>query len=108
MNSACPDLENLGWSDHFRYAFAAVQVEGCTPARVMLQERDLYTVMGTDGEFTAEVAGRFRHEALSPEDYPAVGDWVAVRLPEGEGRGAIHAETHVDAGLFELCRWAGA
>ncbi|MBN2265287.1 MAG: ribosome small subunit-dependent GTPase A, partial [Candidatus Aminicenantes bacterium] len=28
-------------------------------------------------------SGRFRHQALGPADYPAVGDWAAVRPVEG-------------------------
>ncbi len=84
-------LESLGWNEHFRNAFAGMEAEGYAPARVMLQERELYSVCGAEGEFAAEVAGRMRHEALGPEEYPAVGDWVAVRLPQGEGRAAVHA-----------------
>ncbi len=91
VTTAHPNLESLGWSEHFRSAFADMESEGFAPARVMLQERELYSVCATAGEFAAEVAGRFRHEAQRPEDFPAVGDWVAARLPDGEGRAAIHA-----------------
>ena len=97
VSSVSFSLEDLGWNDHFQRALAAIEVEGCVPARVMLQERELYSVCGAEGEYAAEVAGRFRHQALAPEgclsagDWPAVGDWVAVRLPRGEGRAAVHA-----------------
>jgi ribosome biogenesis GTPase len=48
------------------------------------EDRDRYRVH--DGaERAAEIAGRFRHDARSRADYPAVGDWVAVRVPEGDG-----------------------
>lgn len=91
MDTTDTDLESLGWNEHFRSAFAELETEGFAPARVMLQERELYSVCAAGGEFAAEVAGRFRHEAPGPADYPAVGDWVAARLPDGEGRAAIHA-----------------
>ncbi len=54
-------LESLGWNEHFRNAFAGMEAEGYAPARVMLQERELYSVCGAEGEFAAEVAGRMRH-----------------------------------------------
>ena len=47
-------------------------------ARVLVQHRSLYRVVTEEGESAAEVSGRFRHEALSPADYPAVGDFVLV------------------------------
>ena len=37
----------------------------------------LYRIAG-DADGWAEVSGRFRHEAASPADFPAVGDWVGV------------------------------
>lgn len=91
MSSVRFTLEDLGWSEQFQQGFAGMETEGCAPARVMLQERELYSVCGAEGEYAAEVAGRFRHQALTPQEYPAVGDWVAVRLPRGEGRASIHA-----------------
>ncbi len=91
MSSINLSLENLGWNDHFQRAFAGMEAEGYAPARVMLQERELYSVCGAEGEYAAEVAGRFRHQALGPQDYPAVGDWVAVRPPQGTGRAAVHS-----------------
>ena len=50
-------------------------------ARVLIQHRSLYRVVTEEGESAAEVSGRFRHEALSPADYPAVGDFVLVTPP---------------------------
>ena len=90
MSSADLSLEALGWKEPFQRAFSAMEAEGYTPARVMLQERELYSICGAQGEYLAEVSGRFRHESLGPQDYPAVGDWVAVRPAQGEGRAAIH------------------
>lgn len=91
MTNRKSDLASLGWNDHFRSAFGGLEAEGLAPARVMLQERELYSICAAGGEFAAEVAGRLRHEAPGPEDFPAVGDWVAARLPAGQGRAAIHA-----------------
>ncbi len=42
------------------------------------------------GEAAGEVSGRFRHRARGPADYPAVGDWAAVR-PAGDDLVVIEA-----------------
>jgi ribosome biogenesis GTPase len=81
-------LGRLGWSDQFETEFAQYAADGLVPARVVAQHRGSYAVHDGDGETWAEVAGRLRHEARSPADFPCVGDWVAVR-PRPEGDGAI-------------------
>lgn len=82
-------LAALGWNDFFATAFAGLP-DGLVPARV-IQQRGLYGVGAEEGDFLAVPSGRFRHESLGPMDYPAVGDWVALRLPEGEGQALIHS-----------------
>jgi ribosome biogenesis GTPase len=48
-------------------------------ARVVAVHKETSIVRGPDGiDRAAVVSGRFRHEALAPSDYPAVGDWVTV------------------------------
>ncbi len=32
----------------------------------------------------AELSGKFRHEAVTKGDYPAVGDWVYIKKIENE------------------------
>ncbi|MEX1172407.1 MAG: ribosome small subunit-dependent GTPase A, partial [Chloroflexota bacterium] len=49
------------------------------PARVVAVHKGTAIVRGSDGtDRPAIVTGRFRHEALAPSDYPAVGDWVVL------------------------------
>ncbi len=91
VNDVHRGLVDLGWNEHFERAFVRFESEGLAPARVMLRERDLYFVGTPDGECAAEIAGRLRHQAVGPRDYPAVGDWVAVRAPDAGGRASIHA-----------------
>lgn len=40
-----------------------------------------------DGEVTAEVTGRLRHQAAGPADLPAVGDWVCLVRHDGPDAG---------------------
>src|SRR4051812_20713962 len=65
-------LENLGWSGFF----ALQQCPG-VPARVSFASRDRFTVWTQTGEKEAIVSGDLRHNSAL---WPAVGDWVALRL----------------------------
>lgn len=47
--------------------------------------------MTTLGEHNAVVSGKFAYAALSPSDFPAVGDWVLAEPMPGEDRSIIHA-----------------
>ena len=38
----------------------------------------------------AELSGKFRHEAITKGDYPAVGDWVYIKKIEDEKKAIIH------------------
>ncbi|MGM0384560.1 MAG: ribosome small subunit-dependent GTPase A [Actinomycetota bacterium] len=84
------DLDDYGWDATFRAAFAPRAELGVFPGRVVRQARDLSTLVTTDGEVDAVVAGRFRHRAAGPADFPAVGDWVVFRPGDG-GRATIEA-----------------
>jgi ribosome biogenesis GTPase / thiamine phosphate phosphatase len=81
----------LGWNRELEEAFAPHAAEDLIPARVTVQNRGLYLVAGDDGELEAEIAGRMRHEASGGGALPAVGDWVALRPPQADGRATIVA-----------------
>lgn len=57
-------------------------------ARVILQEKGLYTLSYEGEEKRAEVSGKFRYEAATVSDYPAVGDYVTASWPS-DGSNAI-------------------
>ena len=71
----------LGWNDFFQE-----QIASDTPppqvARIVEEQRGAYRVAG-DFDGWAEVSGKFRHDARSTADFPAVGDWVCVTPPRG-------------------------
>jgi ribosome biogenesis GTPase len=85
-----PRLPELGWSDFFAARFAAHEADGLRPGRVLSQEKLLYLVHDGKTELSAELSGRFRHEAEKTGAFPAVGDWVAIR-PHSEDHALIHA-----------------
>ena len=71
-------LAELGWTPELDAAFAGHLAAGRRPARVMVEHQHAYTVRTADGEGTAAVSGRYRFETRGPDDFPAVGDWVAI------------------------------
>jgi len=81
-------LTELGWSSFFEK-----QGEPNTPlvpARVAEENRSLYRILCEQGEFLAELSGRFRHEIVPRVGLPAVGDWVLARLQPNEERATVH------------------
>jgi ribosome biogenesis GTPase len=71
-------LEDLGYDDFFETHRKASGLPDDAVARVIAQHRGAYGIKNPAGEYLAEVTGRLVHTALTSEDYPAVGDWVAV------------------------------
>jgi ribosome biogenesis GTPase len=78
-------LERLGWSPFFEAQRIQSGRRDLQFARVIEEQRDACRV---SGEFSgwAEPGGRFRHQATSRDDFPAVGDWVGVRGPMAEAQ----------------------
>lgn len=86
-------LTNWGYSSRRRADFEATTagISGCVPGRVCTEHKGMYRVVTETGFCLAQVSGRLRHDARSRADYPAVGDWVALQLMDGEERGVIQA-----------------
>ena len=56
----------------------------------MVEEfKGLYRVRSAQAEYLAEAAGKLQHQAAGREDFPAVGDWVAIMARPQEGRARI-------------------
>ncbi|MBA4792476.1 ribosome small subunit-dependent GTPase A [Phenylobacterium sp.] len=83
-------LSSYGWTDELQHDFAPYADQGLIPARVAVQHRARYVLIGAAGEFSAEASGRFLHNA-SATDLPVVGDWVAVTPPQGDGVAIVQA-----------------
>ncbi len=84
-------LEQLGWDSEYEHQFTSHREAGLVPARVAREDRERYLVLHEGGESPAEIAGRMRHEARTRADYPAVGDWVGIRVAGGDGAATIAA-----------------
>jgi ribosome biogenesis GTPase len=84
-------LVRWGWDATWAERFAGHAAAGCAPGRVSVEHRGLYHLHGPGGEGTAQVSGRLRHLASGRADFPAVGDWVALRASPGDGPAVIEA-----------------
>ena len=72
-------LHRLGWDDGWEAAFAEHRAAGLEPARVAVQHRGAYDLVGEIGELSASAANRLVRE----ETLPAVGDWVGYDATTG-------------------------
>ena len=85
-------LADLGWNDALAAVFAPHFLAGFEPARVVCElRRNFYAVHTEAGEVLGECGGGFFHHARTPDQFPAVGDWVAVKRRAGEARADIQA-----------------
>lgn len=85
------NLEQFGWSDRHAHSFTPYRQQGLVAGRVVAEYRHTYLLYTEQGEQLAEVTGKLRHQAAGIQDFPAVGDWVAIQSRTGELRSTIHA-----------------
>lgn len=71
-------IEDLGWDTFFESHRVQLGLDSIEIARVIAEQRGVYRVKSTNGEYLAKVTGKHIFQAVSKEDYPAVGDWVVI------------------------------
>jgi len=96
MDKAKIILEDLGYNKFFESSWKSLELTKYSVARVVAEYKEAYRVKNTEGEFLAKVTGKHMFVATKREDYPAVGDWVAIEiLPENKAiiRGILPRKT---------------
>jgi len=73
------NIEGLGYGVFFEANRKKLKLDNFSVARVMVEHRGGYKVKNMDGEYIAKITGKQIFNALSREDYPVVGDWVAIK-----------------------------
>ena len=86
-----PALRALGYSPRWQALFAPHDSEGLAPARVIRGDRGSVLVATAEGVIRAVPSARLVKSAGGAADLPAVGDWVAVAVPDGAGAALIEA-----------------
>src|SRR4030042_5721360 len=82
-------IEDLGYSNFFESNRKKLKLDSFSTARVVVEYKGAYKVKNVSGEYLARITGKQMFNALSREDYPAVGDWVVVSEVDKE-RAVIH------------------
>ncbi len=82
-------LQDLGYNDKLEEFRTAQNLDSFVIGRVIAEHKERYIVKTEKSEFEAEIIGNMRFTAVSREDFPAVGDWVAL-TDYGSDFGIIH------------------
>lgn len=82
-------IEDLGYADSFEADRVKLGLGDFEVARVIAEHRESYRVKNVNGEFLAKVTGKDIFRNLSRENFPAVGDWVAISELDSE-KAVIH------------------
>ncbi len=95
MSSMNPFLLSIGWNEFFQASFDSSKSDypatAFSPARVVSQGRGSYRVLvGPELILEAVVTGKLHKVAKDGAGFPAVGDWVAITLTEGNRKAEIH------------------
>jgi len=80
MNSEAKKIkiEDLGYNEFFESNRNKLKLDCFSIARVTVEYKGAYKVRNAKGEYLAKITGKQMFSASSREDYPAVGDWVAI------------------------------
>lgn len=71
-------IHDLGYGPFFESNRIEMGLDEFPVARVISEHKEAYTVKNEEGEYLAKVTGKQMFNAFSRENYPAVGDWVAI------------------------------
>ena len=71
-------LEDFGYNDQLEQFRTDHNLNNFETGRVIAEHKERYIVKTLNGEFEAEITGNMRFTAKTREDFPAVGDWVAL------------------------------
>lgn len=82
-------LDDLGYNDKIEKSRIENNLEDFDIGRVISEHKERYIVKTEKGEFEAEITGNLRFSAKGREDFPAVGDWVALTMYDS-GFSIIH------------------
>jgi len=82
-------LKDLGYNDKLEKLRHENNLMDYEIGRVISEHKERYIVKSEKGETEAEITGNLRFSAKSREDFPAVGDWVAMTIYDS-GFSIIH------------------
>jgi ribosome biogenesis GTPase / thiamine phosphate phosphatase len=78
------ELKDLGYNDILEKFRIENNLKEFEIGRVVSEHKERYVVKTEKGEFEAEITGNLRFSAKGREDFPAVGDWVALTIYDSD------------------------
>ena len=78
------NLKDLGYTNRIEETRKELQLEQFGIGRIVAEHKERYIVRTADGEHEAEITGNMRFTAQGREDFPAVGDWVALTVYDAD------------------------
>jgi ribosome biogenesis GTPase len=78
------DLRLIGYSNVLDNYIKENNLENFDVGRVVAEHKERYQVLTSNGEYGAEITGNLRFTANGREDFPAVGDWVALTIYDSD------------------------
>ena len=77
-------LEDFGYNDELKKSRIELIPDNFDIGRVISEHKERYIIKTVKGEYEAEITGNMRFTAKSREDFPAVGDWVAISIYDSD------------------------
>ena len=74
------NLQNLGFTEELSGQIKETDLSEFSVGRVTQEHRERYIVSDGNKEYSAEITGNLRFSAASRSDFPAVGDWVIMKV----------------------------
>lgn len=78
------NIYDLGYTKDFEDYRIKNSLSDFEVGRIITEHKERYVVLTCNGEFEAEIIGNMRFTAKNREDFPAVGDWVAISVFDTE------------------------
>jgi ribosome biogenesis GTPase len=75
-------LRDLGYDTQLDTFIQKHDLSAFEIGRIIRESKKKYMVKTQVGNYQGQISGKLRHEAKSRSDYPAVGDWVTIKLME--------------------------
>jgi ribosome biogenesis GTPase len=90
MKNVSEIIKNLGFDKWFQDNIDPENLAEFEIARVIAVHKDSYIVSNGKNDVFAELLGKMTYSAVSPVDYPTIGDWVLVHFYDDDTFAIIH------------------
>ena len=77
-------ITELGFTKELTDYIKEQELSEFTIGRITQEHRERYVVSDGDNEYDAEITGNLRFSSRSRIDFPAVGDWVAIKIYDSD------------------------